>query len=78
MLNSRSQLDQTLVEATSLPEGELDLSRLNKLLKDSDLVLVLLDLEILVDSCQALLALPCQYPFDLLKSFGKIAVSRLS
>ena len=66
MLNSRSQLDQKLVETTSLPEGELDLSRLNQLLKDSDLLLLLSGLELLVDSCQTLLALPCQYPFDFL------------
>ena len=65
MLNSRGWLDQALVEATSLPKGELDLSRFNQLLEDSDLVLLLSGLELLVNSCQALLALPRQYPFDL-------------
>ena len=66
MLNSRSQIDQTFIEVASFPEGELDLSRLNQLLKDSDLLLLLSGLELLVNSCQTLLALPCQYPFDFL------------
>ena len=51
MLNSWSELDQMLIEVTSLSKGELDLSYLNQLLEDSDLVLLRLLLVLLIDSC---------------------------
>ena len=51
MIYRRSQLNQTLVELASLPEGELELSSLNQLLEDFDLALSCLLLVLLVDSC---------------------------
>ena len=50
MIYHRSQLNQTLVELASLPEGELELSSLNQLLEDFDLALSCLLLVLLVDS----------------------------
>ena len=51
MLTRWRQLDQTLIEVSSLPKGELDLGRLNQLLEDSNLALSYLFLILLVDIC---------------------------
>ena len=51
MIYRRSQLNQTLVELASLPEGELELSSLNQLFEEFYLTLSCLLLVLLVDSC---------------------------
>ena len=49
IVNRWGQLDQTLIEVSSLTKRELDLGRLNQLLEDSDLILLYLFLILLVD-----------------------------
>ena len=51
MLTRWGQLNQTLIEISSLPKRELDLGHLNQLLEDSNLVLSYLLLVLLVDIC---------------------------
>ena len=78
MLRGWGKCNQTIVEVTSFPEGESELSRLYQLFEDSDLVLLLPILELFVDIGQTLLTLPSQYLIDLLQGFGEVVISSVS
>ena len=78
ILSRRGYLDQTFVEVASFLEGESELSRLNQLFEDFDLVLLLPILELSVYIGQTLLALPSQYLVDLLQGFSEVVISSVS